>query len=184
MRACDRHGIMIWQDFWLANPADGPDPYYPEMFIANAEDYVKRIRSHASIGLYCGRNEGFPPEQIDKALRRIIKEDHPDIHYISSSADDVVSGHGPYRMLPAKEYFTLKTGNDKFHSERGMPNVMTYESMLRTFSPEGIWPQDNEWGMHDYTAKGHRAAPLSTRSSRKDMANRRVRKSLPAWHSG
>lgn len=152
--ACDRHGIMIWQDFWLANPADGPDPYYPEMFIANAEDYVKRIRSHASIGLYCGRNEGFPPEQIDKALRRIIKEDHPDIHYISSSADDVVSGHGPYRMLPAKEYFTLKTGNDKFHSERGMPNVMTYESMLRTFSPEGIWPQDNQWGMHDYTREG------------------------------
>lgn len=152
--ACDRHGIMIWQDFWLANPADGPDPYYPEMFIANAEDYVKRIRSHASIGIYCGRNEGFPPEQIDKALRRIIKEDHPDIHYISSSADDVVSGHGPYRMLPAKEYFTLKTGNDKFHSERGMPNVMTYESMLRTFSPEGIWPQDNQWGMHDYTREG------------------------------
>ena len=152
--ACDRHGIMIWQDFWLANPADGPDPYYPEMFIANAEDYVKCIRSHASIGLYCGRNEGFPPEQIDKALRRIIKEDHPDIHYISSSADDVVSGHGPYRMLPAKEYFTLKTGNDKFHSERGMPNVMTYESMLRTFSPKGIWPQDDEWGMHDYTREG------------------------------
>lgn len=152
--ACDCHGIMIWQDFWLANPADGPDPYYPEMFIANAEDYVKRIRSHASIGLYCGRNEGFPPEQIDKALRRIIKEGHPDIHYISSSADDVVSGHGPYRMLPAKEYFTLKTGNDKFHSERGMPNVMTYESMLRTFSPKGIWPQDDEWGMHDYTREG------------------------------
>ncbi len=152
--ACYRHGIMIWQDFWLANPADGPDPYYPEMFIANAEDYVKCIRSHASIGLYCGRNEGFPPEQIDKALRRIIKEDHPDIHYISSSADDVVSGHGPYRMLPAKEYFTLKTGNDKFHSERGMPNVMTYESMLRTFSPKGIWPQDDEWGMHDYTREG------------------------------
>ena len=150
----DMNFIMIWQDFWLANPADGPDPYYPEMFIANAEDYVKRIRSHASIGIYCGRNEGFPPEQIDKALRRIIKEDHPDIHYISSSADDVVSGHGPYRMLPAKEYFTLKTGNDKFHSERGMPNVMTYESMLRTFSPKGIWPQDNEWGMHDYTREG------------------------------
>ena len=152
--ACDRHGIMIWQDFWLANPADGPDPYYPEMFIANAEDYVKRIRSHASIALYCGRNEGFPPAQIDQALRRIVREKHPDIHYISSSADDVVSGHGPYRMLPAKEYFTLKTGNDKFHSERGMPNVMTYESMLRTFSPEGLWPQDHQWGMHDYTREG------------------------------
>ena len=156
--ACDKYGIMIWQDFWLANPADGPDPYYPDMFIANAEDYVKRIRSHASIGLYCGRNEGFPPEIIDKALRRIVKEEHPGMHYISSSADDVVSGHGPYRMLPAKTYFTLETGNDKFHSERGMPNVLTYESFLRTYSSEGIWPQSDQWGMHDYTLEGAQGA--------------------------
>ena len=156
--ACDKYGIMIWQDFWLANPADGPDPYYPDMFIANAEDYVKRIRSHASIGLYCGRNEGFPPETIDKALRHIVKEEHPGMHYISSSADDVVSGHGPYRMLPAKTYFTLETGNDKFHSERGMPNVLTYESFLRTYSPEGIWPQSHQWGMHDYTLEGAQGA--------------------------
>ena len=156
--ACDRHGIMIWQDFWLANPADGPDPYDPAMFIANAEDYVKRIRSHASIGLYCGRNEGFPPKTIDKALRRIVREEHPGMHYISSSADDVVSGHGPYRMLPAKTYFTLEAGNDKFHSERGMPNVLTYESFLRTYSPEGIWPQSHQWGMHDYTLEGAQGA--------------------------
>ena len=155
--ACDRHGIMIWQDFWLANPADGPDPYYPEMFIANAEDYVKRFRSHASIGIYCGRNEGFPPEQIDKALRRIVKEDHPGIHYISSSADEVVSGHGPYRALPVKEYFALKNGSDKFHSERGMPNVMNYESLVRTFSPDAMWPQNAQWGQHDYTMEGAQA---------------------------
>ncbi len=152
--ACDRHGVMIWQDFWLANPSDGPDPYNPGMFIANAEDYVKRFRSHASIGLYCGRNEGFPPEQIDKALRNIVKEGHPGLHYISSSADDVVSGHGPYRALPAKEYFTLERGSDKFHSERGMPNVMNYESLVRTFSPDALWPQNGQWGQHDYTMEG------------------------------
>lgn len=156
--ACDKYGILIWQDFWLANPADGPDPDCPDLFIANAEDYVKRIRSHASVGLYCGRNEGFPPEVIDKALRRIVKEEHPGIHYISSSADGVVSGHGPYRMLPARDYFTLETGNDKFHSERGMPNVLTYESFLRTYSPEGIWPQSDQWGMHDYTLEGAQGA--------------------------
>lgn len=152
--ACDRHGIMVWQDFWLANPADGPDPYDNEMFIANADDYLHRIRSHASIGIYCGRNEGFPPEVIDKALRRIIKEGHPDIHYISSSADEVVSGHGPYRALPVKEYFTLKSGSDKFHSERGMPNVMNYESLARTIKAEDLWPQSNKWGQHDYTMQG------------------------------
>ncbi len=152
--ACDRHGIMVWQDFWLANPCDGPDPYNPDMFIANAEDYVKRIRSHASIGIYCGRNEGFPPKVIDDALRRIVKAEHPGIHYISSSADEVVSGHGPYRALPVKEYFTLKSGSDKFHSERGMPNVMNFESLARTLKPADLWPQSGKWGQHDYTMEG------------------------------
>lgn len=152
--ACDRYGVMVWQDFWLANPADGPDPDNSELFIANAEDYVKRFRSHAAIGIYCGRNEGFPPVQIDKALRRIVKEYNPGLHYISSSADGVVSGHGPYRALPVKEYFSLKNGSDKLHTERGMPNVMTYESLVRTFSPEALWPQNAQWGQHDYTMQG------------------------------
>ncbi len=156
--ACDLHGIMVWQDFWLANPSDGPDPYDNDMFLSNAKDYVRRIRNHPSLALYCGRNEGFPPEHLDTCLLRLVREEHDDLHYISSSADKVVSGHGPYRMLPAKAYFTLKSGNDKFHSERGMPNVLTYESMLRTFSPEGIWPQADEWGIHDYTCTGAQGA--------------------------
>lgn len=61
-------------------------------------------------------------------------------------------------MLPAKTYFTLETGNDKFHSERGMPNVLTYEGFKRTYSPEGMWPQSHEWGMHDYTLEGAQGA--------------------------
>lgn len=152
--ACDRHGIMIWQDFWLANPVDGPNPYDEAMFIANAEDFVRRIRSHASIGLYCGRNEGFPPATIDKALREIVKAEHPGLHYISSSADEVVTGHGPYRAQSVKTYFTLENGKDKFHSERGMPNVMNYESLVRTLKPEDLWPQGDKWGQHDYTMEG------------------------------
>ena len=53
--ACDRHGIMVWQDFWLANPWDGPDPDDDALFMSNARDLLLRIRNHASIGLYCGR---------------------------------------------------------------------------------------------------------------------------------
>ena len=39
-----------------------------------------------------------------------------------------------------------------------MPNVLTYESFLRTYSPEGIWPQSDQWGMHDYTLEGAQGA--------------------------
>ena len=154
--ACDRHGIMIWQDFWLANPADGPDPYDDVLFLRNAEDYTRRMRSHASIGLYCGRNEGFPPVAIDRKLREYVHALAPGIEYISHSSSQGVSGGGPYRALTTKEYFENQSG--KIHSERGMPNVMNIESLRRTFSPEALWPQSLQWGQHDFTLQGAQRA--------------------------
>lgn len=154
--ACDRHGVMVWQDFWLANPADGPNPYDERMFLENAEDYLRRIRSHASIGLYCGRNEGFPPESLDKQLRRYVHQWAKGVEYISHSSSQGVSGGGPYRALPMEEYFQRQSG--KIHSERGMPNVMNIENLCRTFSQEGLWPQSLEWGQHDFTLQGAQRA--------------------------
>jgi hypothetical protein len=148
--ACDRHGIMVWQDFCLANPVDGPDPSDPKMFIDNAEDLIKRIRNHPSIGIYVGRNEGNPPVVIDTALRGLIARLHPGLHYISNSAMGVVSGGGPYGALPVRDYFLLY-GFNKFHSERGMPNVMTWESLKQTLPDSSLWPQNSLWGFHDYT---------------------------------
>lgn len=150
--ACDRHGIMVWQDFWLANPADGPNPHNEPMFMANANDYMRRIRRHPSIALYCGRNEGYPPETLDKQLAQLVQKLAPGALYFPSSADDGVSGHGPYRALPVKEYFEIQTG--KLHSERGMPNVPNYESLCRMLAPEHLWPQNEYWGKHDFTQKG------------------------------
>ena len=154
--ACDRHGIMVWQDFWLANPADGPDPYDDVLFLSNAEDYLRRIRSHASIGIWVGRNEGFPPDAIDRKLREYVHTLAPGMEFISSSADDGVSGHGPYWALPMKEYFSRQSG--KIHTERGMPNVMNIESLSRALSPDALWPQSVQWGQHDYTLLGAQRA--------------------------
>ncbi len=66
--AADRNGVVVWQDFWLANPWDGPNPDDNDLFLANARDYLLRIRNHASLGLFCGRNEGLPPQPIDDGL--------------------------------------------------------------------------------------------------------------------
>ena len=151
--ACDRYGIVVWQDFWLANPWDGPDPDNDTMFLRNVRDFVERIRNHPSVGLYCGRNEGYPPWTIDAGIRQALAELHPGLHYISSSADDVVSGHGPYQAMPTKYYFSQRAA-PKFHSEMGMPNIVTMDS-LRLMMPESaMWPQGRMWGLHDFCLHG------------------------------
>ena len=150
--ACDKYGIVVWQDFWLANPADGPDPDDEDLFADNAANYVARIRRHPSIGLYCGRNEGYPPATLDARLRGIVASLHGDITYIPNSADDGVSGHGPYRAVEPDSYFSMP--QLKFHSERGMPAIMNYGSLLKTMTEAHIWPSDDVWGQHDFTKTG------------------------------
>ena len=154
--ACDRHGVMVWQDFWLANPWDGPVPDDDAMFLANARDFVLKIRNHASIGLYCGRNEGYPPKVLEAGLRKTLGELHPGIQYIPSSADDVVSGHGPYHALPVVEYFRI--ADVKLHSEIGMPNIPPVESVRLMMPERAMWPQGLDWGLHDFSLNGAQGA--------------------------
>ncbi len=150
--ACDRHGILIWQDFWLANPWDGPVPEDNAMFLANARDFLLRIRRHPSIGIYCGRNEWFPPKTLDAGLRALLAELHPGIPYVGSSADGPVSGHGPYRALTAPEYF--KRADRKVHSEIGAPAIPPLESVCLMMPDDALWPLSLDYGLHDFTYQG------------------------------
>jgi hypothetical protein len=155
--ACDRNGIMVWQDFWLANPVDGPDPFNNSMFMKNAEDFVERIRNHPSIALYCGRNEGYPPEDLDKNLRKLLPEIHPGIHYISNSAWDVVSGGGPYRAQTSKYYFEERA-TPKFHSEMGRPCIVPFESLEKMMPDSSLQHLGQIWGVHDFCLNGAQRA--------------------------
>jgi len=154
--AADRNGVVVWQDFWLANPWDGPDPDDNELFLANAKDYLLRIRNHASLGIFCGRNEGLPPQQIDDGLRNLVATLEPGSHYISSSADGPVSGHGPYRVEPLRYYF--EHAPTKLHSEMGSPNVVEMDDLRRTMPVSAMWPQGYQWPLHDY----HEHNPFTT----------------------
>ncbi len=151
-QACDRHGVMVWQDFWLANPWDGPEPDDNSLFLSNVSDFVLRIRNHASVGLYCGRNEGFPPPPLESGIRRILGELHPGLHYIPSSADNVVSGHGPYQAMPTSFYFGA--ADNKLHSEIGAPNIPPVDSVRLMMPESALWPQALDWGLHDFCLQG------------------------------
>lgn len=157
--ACDRHGVMVWQDFWLANPYDGPNPADSRRFNEIAGEYVRRIRNHPSIAIYVGRNEGNPPAEIDGYLKELVAREHPGLYYIPNSAAGTVSGGGPYRAMPPKNYFRLY-GHDKMHSERGMPAIMNYENLVRALGEDRVNPVNTAahpnglYGLHDYALGG------------------------------
>ena len=155
--ACDRYGIVVWQEFWLANPWDGPDPDDPAMFLRNVRDTVLRIRNHPSIGLYCGRNEGYPPAVIDDGIRQALGELAPRSHYISDSADGVVGGGGPYQVMPLKAYFG-SLAKSKLHSEMGSPNIPAMESLRAMMPEDALWPPNRTWGEHDLGPREPQAA--------------------------
>lgn len=151
---CDRLGILVWQDFWLANPADGPDPDDKPMFMDNARDMVMRIRNHPSVILFCGRNEGNPPMDMELRLRNLVKELCPRSLYITSSADYCLCGRGPYHSMSPKDIYDIKLGNNCLHSERGATSIPSYESLCRMFRPEHRWPQNDVWALHNFTLGG------------------------------
>jgi hypothetical protein len=151
--ACDKYGIVVWQDFWLANPFDGPDPDDDDLFLSNVRDTVLRIRNHPSLGLYCGRNEGDPPRTLERGIRSILAELHDDIHYIPHSASGPVSGGGPYWAEAPKFYFEQRA-TPKLHSELGMPNVVTWDSLQQMMPKSALWPQGLDWGLHDFNLDG------------------------------
>ena len=72
----------------------------------------------------------------------------PGSHYISSSADGPVSGHGPYRVEPLRYYF--EHAPTKLHSEMGSPNVVEMDDLRRTMPESAMWPQGYQWPLHDY----------------------------------
>ncbi len=151
--ACDKYGIVIWQDFWLANPYDGPDPDDDDMFMKNATDFVERIRNHPSIGLFCGRNEGDPPKTLEDGLTDLIDRLDPGMKYFPASSYGPVSGGGPYQAKTAKFYFAERA-TPKLHSELGMPNIVTMDSLRQMMPEADLWPQNDDWGMHDFTLTG------------------------------
>ena len=86
-------------------------------------------------------------------MRQVLAELHPGLHYISSSADDSVSGHGPYRAMPLNFYFDQRA-TPKLHSELGMPNIVSMDSLRAMMPVSAMWPQGRMWGLHDFSLNG------------------------------
>ncbi len=146
--ACDKYGILVWNDFWLANPADGPNPDDNQMFMANVRDRIARIRNHPSLALYCGRNEGGPPKELDHGMAAETASLDGTRYYIPNSAGGLVSGHGPYE--PKDDDFYFQHRGVTLHSELGLVCVPTSDTMRLMMPAKDLWPISDMWGLHDF----------------------------------
>ncbi|MFO7669200.1 MAG: glycoside hydrolase family 2 protein [Bacteroidales bacterium] len=54
---CDKHGLLVWQDFMFACNMYPGHPEFLESVGREAADNIKRLRNHPSIALWCGNNE-------------------------------------------------------------------------------------------------------------------------------
>jgi len=147
---CDKYGMMVWDEFFQPNPGDGPDPDDIPTYIANVRDKVLRFRNHPSIVLWCGRNEGYPPPEIDADLRKLLAEIEPTRRYQPSSTDGAgVRSHGPYSWRAPRDFYTVT--DDYFKTETGSVSVPTLES-IHGMMPQKDWNTiNNDWAIHDFT---------------------------------
>ncbi|MBQ4264178.1 MAG: glycoside hydrolase family 2 protein [Clostridia bacterium] len=55
--ACDELGLIVWQDFMFACGVYELTPAFSKNITAEFVDNIRRLRHHASLGLWCGNNE-------------------------------------------------------------------------------------------------------------------------------
>ncbi len=148
---CDKYGLLVWDEFFQPNPADGPDPDDFDTYMANVREKILRYRNHASIVVWCARNEGNPQKEIDDALHVLMTELEPARLYQANSADGRgVNSHGPYHWRTPREFYVF---DEAFKTEIGSISVPTVES-IRGMMPEKDWETINDdWAEHDF-AKG------------------------------
>ena len=146
--ACDKYGLLVWNDFWLANPSDGNNPDDHAMFMANVNDRITRIRNHPSLALYCGRNEGNPPKDLDAAMASATAALDGSRYYIPHSKAGLVTGGGPYEPKPDAWYFEHR--GKTLHSELGIVCVPTADSVRLMMPEKDLWPIDGMWYLHDF----------------------------------
>lgn len=177
--AADRHGLLVWNDFWITGDTQGefkgsPDyPYQGNVFIHNVRSSILRIRNHPSLLVWTGGNEGHARKELYDAMRQSVIDLDGTRPFIPSSSGyakmpkgwlgswpdnkpaGVYSG-GPYSWKDAKVYYSLAdTAKDwLFKDETGIPSQPPLNT-LRKVIPDMVWdrtlpfPMNNTWGYHD-----------------------------------
>ena len=165
--ACDRYGIMVFDDFWLNSHPNLPSDVFA--FNKNAVEKIKRLRNHPCVALWCGDNEGVPRPPLKEWLREDVKVyDGGDRWYQPISREFGFSGSGPWTNSHPIWYFTpipSGFGDNKldgwgFRSEIGTAVFTNYESLCKFIPDADKWPLDQDMlGRHFFGRSSFNSRP-------------------------
>ena len=178
--ACDRNGILVWQDLWITGDCNGrwPDAVrkadsqevrrlYPDndsLFLRSVEDQVKMLRNHPSLYIICGGNEFPPPAGLDTLIPQLLWEiDGTRIWLNESTSEDLLrntiggTADGPYNIREPRWFFTEKW--HPFNPEIGSVGLPNMEGLTRMMDQKDlvvpVGKEVNEtWRYHKYMDYG------------------------------
>ncbi len=150
--ACDKYGILVWQDLWISGDCNGEwgDPSkkdsqerrkaYPDdhaLFLDAVADQILLLRNHPSLFLWCGGNETYPPADIISALKQdIFPALDPCRFFLDKSTspqlmtnDKGGTGDGPYGILEPADMFTKRSF--PFNPEIGSIGIPNFDGLQK-----------------------------------------------------
>lgn len=164
--ACDKYGIMVWDDFWInSNPNL---PYDLNVFNNNMMEKIKRIRNQPSVAVWCGDNESNPQPPLEGWMAENIKTfDGGDRYFQANSHAGNLTGSGPWGAFDPRFYFTEYPDGLEgdpargwgFRTEIGTAVVPNFESFKKFMPRENWWPRDDMWNLHYFGQSAFNAAP-------------------------
>ncbi len=144
----DEYGMMVLNDFWESTQDNNAEAEDVPLFVQNARDVVRRFRTHPSIVMWIGRNEGVPQPILQTALQDMIWEEDGGRLYKGSSRIINLGGSGPYNWRSPEGYFTDFAKG--FAVEVGTPSFPTLEAWQRAVPGADQWPINDTWAYHDW----------------------------------
>jgi hypothetical protein len=162
--ACDKYGIMVWDDFWLnANPNLPRDL---NVFNNNVIEKLKRLRNHPAIAVWCADNEGWPEPPLSDWLKaNIATFDGGDRYYQPNSHAENLTGSGPWMGFDPRYYYTAYPdglgGNRGWgmRSEIGTAVFPNIESLKKFMPQDKLWPRNEMWNQHFFGPLAFNAGP-------------------------
>ncbi|MGI4829901.1 MAG: glycosyl hydrolase 2 galactose-binding domain-containing protein [Janthinobacterium lividum] len=144
----DEYGMLVWNDFWEVTQDSNAEAGDSALFLRNAADTIQRYRSHPSIAMWCGRNEGVPQPAINDGMIKLTHELDGTRYYTPSSNRINLEDSGPYSYENPADYYTkLDRG---FAVEVGTPSLPTLEWFHRWLPKEDRWPISDDWAYHNW----------------------------------